>query len=53
VGLVPGARQIVATGSGHYVHVQQPELAVDAIRQVVEAVRDPLGWYGAPTQLPR
>ncbi len=42
--LVPGARQVIATESGHYVHTQQPELVIDAIQQVVEAVRDPSTW---------
>lgn len=42
--LVPGARQVIATESGHYVQLQQPELVIDAIQQVVEAVRDPASW---------
>jgi pimeloyl-ACP methyl ester carboxylesterase len=50
--LVPGARHVIATGSGHYIQLEQPELVIDAIRQVVEAVRDPRGWSGAPIQLP-
>jgi pimeloyl-ACP methyl ester carboxylesterase len=40
-GLVPNGRHIVAEQSGHYVHQSQPDVVVDAIRQVVEAVRDP------------
>jgi pimeloyl-ACP methyl ester carboxylesterase len=28
---------IVATGSGHYIHWEQPALVIDAVRQVVEA----------------
>jgi pimeloyl-ACP methyl ester carboxylesterase len=40
-GLAPGTRHVIATESGHYIQLQQPELVVDAIRQVVEAVRDP------------
>jgi pimeloyl-ACP methyl ester carboxylesterase len=43
-GLVPNARHVVAEQSGHYVHQSQPDLVVDAIRQVVEAVRDPSTW---------
>jgi pimeloyl-ACP methyl ester carboxylesterase len=39
--LVPGARFSVATESGHDVHQDQPELVIEAIRQVVEAVRHP------------
>ena len=36
--LVPNARQLVATESGHDIHQDQPELVIDAIREVVEAV---------------
>jgi pimeloyl-ACP methyl ester carboxylesterase len=50
--LVPGARHIIAIDSGHYVQLSQPELVVDAIRQVVDAVGDPRGWYGPPIQIP-
>jgi len=42
--LVPDARLIVATDSGHNIHQDQPELVIDAIRQVVTAVRDPSTW---------
>jgi pimeloyl-ACP methyl ester carboxylesterase len=37
--LVPGGRQVIAGRSGHYVHQSEPELVVDAIRDVVGAVR--------------
>jgi hypothetical protein len=47
-GLVPNGRHVVAERSGHYVHQTQPELVVAAIRQVVEAVRDP-GTWATPT----
>jgi pimeloyl-ACP methyl ester carboxylesterase len=50
-GLVPNGRHIVAEQSGHYVHRSQPNVVVDAIRQVVEAVRDPSRW-GTPEALP-
>jgi len=43
-GLVPGGRLVVAERSGHYVHQAQPELVVQAVRQVVGAVRDPSSW---------
>lgn len=39
--LVPGGRHIFATKSGHYIQQQQPDLVIDATRQVVEAVRKP------------
>jgi pimeloyl-ACP methyl ester carboxylesterase len=42
--LVPGSKFIVATESGHYIQLDQPELVIDAIRDVVEAVRDPGSW---------
>ena len=42
--LAPGGRHVIATESGHYIHLQQPELVIDAIRQVVEAVRNPASW---------
>ena len=34
-----GGRQIIAERSGHYIQFDQPDLVVDAIRQVVEATR--------------
>jgi pimeloyl-ACP methyl ester carboxylesterase len=37
--LVPGGRLVVATNSGHDIQHQQPELVLDAIRDVVSAVR--------------
>jgi pimeloyl-ACP methyl ester carboxylesterase len=50
--LLPDARHTVAADSGHYIQLEQPELVIDAIRQVVDAVRDPRGSSGAPIQLP-
>jgi pimeloyl-ACP methyl ester carboxylesterase len=37
--LVPGARLVVATNSGHDIQHDQPELVLDAICDVVLAVR--------------
>ena len=37
--LVPNAKHITNTHSGHEIHKEQPQLVVDAIREVVEAVR--------------
>lgn len=34
-----GARHVTETASGHHIHVEQPQLVVDAIREVVDAVR--------------
>jgi CubicO group peptidase (beta-lactamase class C family)/pimeloyl-ACP methyl ester carboxylesterase len=38
--LAPNARHTVATKSSHYIQVQEPQLVIDAIKQVVEAVRN-------------
>jgi pimeloyl-ACP methyl ester carboxylesterase len=35
-----GAEHITDTNSGHYIAGEQPQLVIDAIRQVVDAVRD-------------
>ena len=35
----PSARHITNTNSHHYIHLEQPQLVVDAIRDVVDAVR--------------
>jgi pimeloyl-ACP methyl ester carboxylesterase len=37
--LVPGGRLVIATESGHDVPHERPELVLDAIRDVVRAVR--------------
>ncbi|HKO84744.1 MAG TPA: hypothetical protein VJ140_09310, partial [Actinomycetota bacterium] len=37
--LVPGGRLVVATESGHDIQHEQPELVLDALRDVVLAVR--------------
>jgi len=42
--LTPDARFVVATESAHYVQLQQPDLVIAALREVVDAVRDPNGW---------
>ncbi|MFM0167891.1 alpha/beta fold hydrolase [Paraburkholderia sediminicola] len=46
--LASGARFKVAAKSGHNIHQDQPELVIAAIRQVVEAVRDPSVWSPSP-----
>jgi pimeloyl-ACP methyl ester carboxylesterase len=43
--LVPNARFFVAKDSGHDIHQDEPELVVEAIRQVVVGVRHPATWY--------
>ena len=37
--IVPGAKHITDTDSGHEIHKEQPQLVIDAIRAVVDAVR--------------
>jgi pimeloyl-ACP methyl ester carboxylesterase len=41
---VLGARFKVAEKSGHDIHQEQPQVVVDAVTDVVEAVRDPTSW---------
>ena len=42
--LLPDARHTMATESDHYIQVDQPDLVIDAVRDVVEAVREPVSW---------
>jgi pimeloyl-ACP methyl ester carboxylesterase len=42
--LVPNARFTVGSESGHDIHQDQPELVIEAIRQVVAGVRTPDTW---------
>jgi pimeloyl-ACP methyl ester carboxylesterase len=37
--LAPGAKHVTKTDSGHEIHKEQPQLVIDAIREVVDAVR--------------
>src|SRR5947209_3846966 len=46
--LAPNAKHTIATKSSHYMQVQEPQLVIDAIKQVVEAVRNPSSWTTAP-----
>jgi len=39
VALSSNGKRVIAQESGHYIQVSQPELVVDAIREVVEAAR--------------
>jgi pimeloyl-ACP methyl ester carboxylesterase len=43
--LVPNGRFSIATESGHDIHQDQPELVIEAIRQVVAGARNPDTWY--------
>jgi hypothetical protein len=49
VGLVSNGRHVIAERSGHYVHQSQPELVVEAIHQVANAVWDQETWEPAAT----
>jgi pimeloyl-ACP methyl ester carboxylesterase len=42
--LLSDARHVIATESEHYIQIEQPDLVIDAVRQVVNAVRDPSAW---------
>jgi pimeloyl-ACP methyl ester carboxylesterase len=46
--LVPNAHYALATKSGHNIHQDHPELVIAAIREVVDAVRNPRTWIPAP-----
>jgi pimeloyl-ACP methyl ester carboxylesterase len=37
--LAPNAKHITKTNSGHEIHKEQPQLVIDSIRQVADAVR--------------
>ncbi len=37
--LVPGAKHVIASKSEHYIQTMQPDLVIDAVREVVEAAR--------------
>ena len=45
-GLFPFARHITNTNSRHYIHAEQPQVVVDAIREVVNDIRA-AGRYAA------
>jgi len=45
--LVPNAHFAIATESGHNIHQDQPDLVIESIRDVVDAVRDPSTWTAA------
>ena len=47
--LVPSGRLMLSSQTEHLLPEADPELVVDAIRQVVEAVRDPSTWTTAGT----
>ncbi len=50
--LLPNARHVIARESEHYIQLQQPDLVIAAIREVVDAVRDPASWQQSPAASP-
>jgi pimeloyl-ACP methyl ester carboxylesterase len=42
--LLPDAHHVIAAESDHYIQIEQPDLVINAVRAVVEAVRDPASW---------
>jgi pimeloyl-ACP methyl ester carboxylesterase len=42
--LVANGRYVLAEESGHYIHLEQPGLVIDALSAVVAAVRAPDAW---------
>ena len=50
--LAPGERWIVVEGSGHNIHYDRPAVVIDAVRDVVDAVRDPSTWATDATPVP-
>ena len=46
--LAPNTKHKIATKSSHYIQAQEPQLVIDAIKQVVEAVRNPATWTAVP-----
>ena len=40
VNAVPRGRQVIATGSGHLIQLQQPEIIVETIRQLLEQISE-------------
>jgi len=53
--LMPNTRHIVATKSSHYVQIEQPGLVIEAVCQVIDAVRAPSSWTvlsASPTNTP-
>jgi len=42
--LIPGAELLELANASHTAPIEQPDLVIDAVRAVVEAVRDPASW---------
>ncbi len=46
--LTPDARLVTVAASGHYIQAEHPAVVIEAVRQVIDAVRDP-GTWASPT----
>ncbi len=49
--LTPDAELVIVADSGHYIQAEHPEVVIEAIQRVVDAVRDPARW-ATPTAAP-
>ena len=43
------AKHVNETNSGHAIQMEQPQLVIDSIREVVDAVHDPTSWHRSET----
>ena len=43
------AKHVSETNSGHAIQMEQPQLVINSIREVVDAVRDPTSWHRSET----
>ena len=43
------AKHVSDTNSGHAIQMERPQVVIDSIREVVDAVRDPTGWRRSET----
>ncbi|HEY7001364.1 MAG TPA: alpha/beta hydrolase [Candidatus Udaeobacter sp.] len=46
---VLNAKHVSETNSGHAIQMEQPQVVIDSIREVVDAVRDPTSWRRSET----
>jgi pimeloyl-ACP methyl ester carboxylesterase len=39
IATIPGSKTILTGKSGHFIHQEEPELVIDALKEMVDAVR--------------
>jgi len=39
IGKIPGGKHIIAERSGHFIQMQEPQIVIEAVRQVVNQAR--------------